>query len=51
LRDGVRIVPVPMTDDDTETLIALMWISEAESRNRRKCGEAIAAMLKTLKQK
>ena len=50
-RDDIRVYPVPLPDDDVLTLIDLQWVTEEESRNRRKVGEAIAAALKTLKRK
>ena len=50
-RDDIKVYPTPLPAEEVETLIELQWITEEDSRNRRKVGEAIAAALKTLKRK
>jgi hypothetical protein len=43
------VYPVPLHDDEVVTMIDLEWITEQESKDRKKVGEAVAASIKTLR--
>lgn len=47
--DDIMVYPVPLHDDEVVTMIDLEWITEQESKDRKKVGEAVAASIKTLR--
>jgi hypothetical protein len=49
LRQGVGLYCVPLTDRDLDALIALGYLREGAEIDRAKVGEAVAAVVRSLR--